>query len=74
MFYYEAVTVRFPQVTDGLSNTIMMGEITFRDGNTPQQAGRTRLEWQLVWKLASGQQHAARRRTFCRFSGRPSGP
>ena len=25
MFYYEAVTVRFPQVTDGLSNTIMLG-------------------------------------------------
>jgi hypothetical protein len=48
MFYYEAVTVRFPQVTDGLSNTIMMGEITFRDGNTPQQAGSGR-DWNGIW-------------------------
>ena len=47
MFYYEAVTVRFPQVTDGLSNTIMLGEITFRDQNTPQQAaGR---DWNGNW-------------------------
>jgi prepilin-type N-terminal cleavage/methylation domain-containing protein/prepilin-type processing-associated H-X9-DG protein len=48
MFYYEAVTVRFPQVTDGLSNTIMLGEITFRDANTPQQAGSGR-DWNGIW-------------------------
>jgi prepilin-type N-terminal cleavage/methylation domain-containing protein len=48
MFYYEAVTVRFPQVSDGLSNTIMMGEITLRDANTPQQAGSGR-DWNGIW-------------------------
>jgi prepilin-type processing-associated H-X9-DG protein len=48
MFYYEAVTVRFPQVTDGLSNTIMLGEVTFRDANTPQQAGAAR-DWNAIW-------------------------
>lgn len=48
LFYYEAVTVRFPQVTDGLSNTIMAGEITFRDANTPQQAGSGR-DWNGIW-------------------------
>jgi prepilin-type N-terminal cleavage/methylation domain-containing protein len=48
MFYYEAVTVRFPQVTDGLSNTIMLGEVAFRDGNTPQQAGSGR-DWNGIW-------------------------
>jgi len=48
LFYYEAVTVRFPQVTDGLSNTIMLGEITFRDANTPQQAGSGR-DWNGIW-------------------------
>ena len=47
MFYYEAVVVRFPMVTDGLSNTIMMGEITYRLGNTPEQAaGR---DWNGNW-------------------------
>ena len=48
LFYYEAVTVRFPQITDGLSNTIMLGEITFRDANTPQQAGAGR-DWNGIW-------------------------
>lgn len=47
MFYYEAVTVRFAQVTDGLSNTIMLGEITFRDANTPQLAGGR--DWNGIW-------------------------
>jgi prepilin-type processing-associated H-X9-DG protein len=48
MFYYEAVTVRFPMVTDGLSNTIMIGEITWRDANSPQQAGSGR-DWNGIW-------------------------
>jgi prepilin-type N-terminal cleavage/methylation domain-containing protein len=48
MFYYEAVTVRFPQVTDGLSNTMMAGEISYRDANTPQQAGSAR-DWNGIW-------------------------
>jgi hypothetical protein len=47
MFFYEAVTVRFQMVTDGLSNTIMAGEISFRDGNTPQQAGGR--DWNGIW-------------------------
>jgi len=48
MFYYEAVTVRFPMVTDGLSNTIMLGEITWREANSPQQAGSGR-DWNGIW-------------------------
>jgi len=48
MFYYEAVTVRFPMVTDGLSTTIMAGEISFRDASTPQQAGSGR-DWNGIW-------------------------
>lgn len=48
MFYYEAVTVRFPQVTDGLSNTIMAGELTYRDANTPQVASSGR-DWNGIW-------------------------
>jgi prepilin-type N-terminal cleavage/methylation domain-containing protein len=48
MFYYEAMVVRFPMVTDGLSSTIMAGEITLRDGNTPQQAGGGR-DWNGIW-------------------------
>jgi prepilin-type N-terminal cleavage/methylation domain-containing protein/prepilin-type processing-associated H-X9-DG protein len=47
MFYYEPVTVRFPQVTDGLSNTIMLGEVTFRDANTPQATGAR--DWNAIW-------------------------
>jgi prepilin-type N-terminal cleavage/methylation domain-containing protein len=48
LFSYEAVTVRFRDVTDGLSNTTALGEIKFLQKETPPLAGSNR-DWNGIW-------------------------
>lgn len=48
MFGYEFLRVGFRDVTDGLSNTIMAGEVGMRPACTPQQAAGGR-DWNGVW-------------------------
>jgi prepilin-type N-terminal cleavage/methylation domain-containing protein len=48
LFNYEFLSVRFRDVTDGMSNTIMMGEIQYREALTPQLAGGMR-DWNGIW-------------------------
>jgi prepilin-type N-terminal cleavage/methylation domain-containing protein len=47
MFSFEFLTVRFRDVTDGLSNTMMAGEIVFRDANRPENSGG--IDWNGNW-------------------------
>jgi prepilin-type N-terminal cleavage/methylation domain-containing protein len=72
MFYYEAVTVRFSQVTDGLSNTIMLGEVSYRDQNTPQLAnGRDwNANWYGSWHPGNSSPHGANILSFQRTAER----
>jgi prepilin-type N-terminal cleavage/methylation domain-containing protein/prepilin-type processing-associated H-X9-DG protein len=47
IFGYEYCRVSFGEIVDGLSNTIMVGEITFRLACTPAQAGGR--DWNGIW-------------------------
>jgi prepilin-type N-terminal cleavage/methylation domain-containing protein/prepilin-type processing-associated H-X9-DG protein len=72
LFYYEAFSIRFAQVTDGLSNTIMLGEVSFRDASTPQQAnGRDwNANWYGSWHPANATPHGANILSFQRTGER----
>jgi prepilin-type N-terminal cleavage/methylation domain-containing protein len=47
LFFYDS-SVRFRDVSDGLSNTIAVGEIRYLERLTPQQAGGGR-DWNGLW-------------------------
>jgi prepilin-type processing-associated H-X9-DG protein len=48
LFSYEFLVVGFKDITDGLSSTILAGEIAFRPALTPQMAGGGR-DWNGIW-------------------------